>query len=124
MCETTIGIENISIFNTILKNNKGIQIIKFGATWCKPCQNIGELVQRRFSEMNKLNYVNTHTVDIDDNPEIYNYLRKKKMFIGIPAILMYKKGNFSHVCDESVNSSNLSQIDHFFERCIEQRNNL
>jgi thiol:disulfide interchange protein len=123
MSTTIIGIESIAVFNTILKYNQGLQIIKLGATWCKPCQHIGELVQRRFSEMNKLDFVNTYTVNIDDNPEIYNFLRRKKMLIGIPAILMYKKGNLSHVCDELVNSSDLSQIDLFFERCLEQRNN-
>lgn len=115
-----IIIENVSIFKEILIKNKGTIIIKLGANWCQPCQRIENVVQRRFTEMNNFDNVSTFIVDIDDNPDIYNFLRKKKMLIGIPAILMYKKGNYSHICDDSVNNSDLSEIENFFERCIQE----
>jgi thiol:disulfide interchange protein len=122
MNKTIVGIENISVFKNILENNKGLIIIKLGAKWCKPCQRIEHVVQRRFNELNELNSVETFLVDIDDNPEIYKFLIKKKMLHGIPAILMYEKGNNSHICNDSVNNSNIQEIEYFFERCIEQIN--
>jgi hypothetical protein len=48
----------------------------------------------------------------------FAYLKNKKMLKGIPAILMYKKDNKSYVFDDAVNTSNLDEINDFFNRCI------
>ena len=119
MNSTKLGIENLQEFKNILDNNKGIIIIKLGAEWCKPCCSIEPLIKTWFNKMNLINSVQTVLVDIDENFEFYSYLKNKKMLKGIPAILMYKKGNCSYICDDSVNNSNVQEIDNFFRRCIE-----
>jgi len=58
------------------------------------------------------------SVDVDESFEVYAYLMKKKMVAGVPAILMYCRGNETFVCDDSVTGANLTEIDAFFGRCL------
>jgi thiol-disulfide isomerase/thioredoxin len=119
MNKTILGIETLEEFKNILQNNSGLIIIKLGAEWCKPCRNIEPLVNEWFNRLNLINSVQTYLVDIDENLEIYAFLKNKKMLKGIPAILMYKKGNTSYIFDDCVNSSNQNEVDQFFTRCIQ-----
>lgn len=117
--KTIIGIETLAKFNNILQNNSGLVIIKLGAEWCKPCRTIEPLVNEWFKRLNTINLVQTYLVDIDDNFEVYAFLKNKKMLQGIPAILMYKKGNTSFIFDDCVNSSNENEMNQFFTRCFQ-----
>lgn len=120
MNKTILGIETLKEFNDILKGNSGLIIIKLGAEWCKPCRNIEPLVKEWFNRLNMINSVRTYLVDIDENLEIYAFLKNKKMLKGIPAILMYEKGNISYIFDDCVNSSNENEVNQFFTRCIQK----
>ena len=44
-------------------------------------------------------------------------MKSKKMVNGIPAILMYRKGNTSFIPDDSVSGSSPVDLDNFFRRC-------
>lgn len=116
MNDTISKIESLNEFKRLLMTNPGLLIIKFGAEWCGPCKKIENNVKEWCSKMPK--NVQTAIVDIDESFELYAYLKNKKMLKGIPGILMYKKNNDSYIFDDSVNTSNIDEIDDFFKRCL------
>ena len=114
MCTTHLTLDD---FKQLLKTNPGMVILKFGAEWCGPCKRCEKQVRKWFDKINS-KYITTIVVDIDESFEIYAFLKNKKMIQGIPAILMYKKGNLNYTFDDSVNTSDNTQIDEFFQRCM------
>lgn len=70
------------------KDNTAI-IIKFGATWCGPCQTIAETVHKNFNSL-PANFT-VFDLDVDDNLELYMALKKVKMVTSIPTLLCYFK---------------------------------
>jgi len=84
-------------FLTILKENPGIMIFKFGADWCAPCQTIKDDVEQYFA--NTPNNVLCFDLDIDESFDLYAFLKSKKMVTGVPSILAYIKGNESFASD-------------------------
>lgn len=122
MLETITTIEGLKEFNELLTNNPGLLIIKFGAEWCGPCKRIESDIINWFKEMP--NNVQTAIIDIDESFEIFAYLKNKKMCKSIPVILMYKKGNETYIFDDAVNTSYVSDINSFCERCIVAAENI
>jgi len=105
-------------------NNK-ILIIKFGATWCKPCKSIKTTSERWFGEMP--NNVICVDIDIDECLDLYMALKTKKMVKGIPAILAYYgdiKRDQWYIPDDSVSGGDIENVNKFFERCLSKANTL
>ena len=100
-------------FSEILQQNPGHFIIKFGAEWCGPCKQIEGLVN---DWMNRMPTATTKCaiIDVDDNFEIYAFLKSKRMVGGIPVILCYKAGNLTHIPDDVIVGAEVTQINHFF----------
>ena len=102
-------------FAELLKQNQGALIIKFGAEWCGPCKKIDPLVYKWMGQPKpNMTYA---IIDIDDNFEIYAFLKSKKMVNGVPVILCYKKGNLTWIPDHTVIGADESQINIFFQIC-------
>ena len=102
-------------FKESLKTNPGILIIKFGAEWCGPCKKIEPFVHDwidRFSQDSRVQFA---IIDIDENFDVYAFLKNKRMVNGIPVMLCYKKGNLTWVPDNTVVGANEKQLDVFFE---------
>jgi thioredoxin-like negative regulator of GroEL len=110
------SITSESHFYSILEQNPGLIIIKFGADWCKPCQKIKNDVNNFF--VNTPSNIICFDIDVDKCEEIYHLLRKKRMISGIPAILCYKIGNVNYAPDDSFSGTNLSELNNFFKRCV------
>lgn len=102
-------------FIEVLKVNPGLLLMKLGATWCGPCKKIEHVVHAFFASSPP--NVLCADIDVDDSFDLYAYLKQKKMVNGVPAILMYKKGNHSFVPDDSVTGTDPGQLDAFFKRC-------
>ena len=107
-------------FQNLLKNNPGVFIVKFGATWCEPCKKIEKLVEKHMNSMP--DNVQCAIVDVDECMEVYGFLRTKKMIKTIPALLGYYQDNESYVPDEFISSSQNKDVDYFFETCLEKAN--
>tara|TARA_Y100000389_G_scaffold203132_1_gene250580 strand:+ start:81 stop:482 length:402 start_codon:yes stop_codon:yes gene_type:complete len=109
----------IQQIDTGINNYKGI-IIKFGATWCGPCQRIKKLCDKLHMELSDdILYCD---IDIDDNVELYVALKSKKMINGVPTLLAYVKHNNRdmnswYASDLSVLGSDTNNITNFFT-CI------
>ena len=102
-------------FFEILKQNPGVVIIKFGASWCGPCKTIDEGVKLYFEKLP--NTIQTAIVDIDICVDVYSFLKSKRMVNGVPVILCYAKGNETYIPDDFVVGADKPKINEFFLRC-------
>jgi len=109
-------IENRIVFLNLLKDNPGIIILKFGASWCKPCKLIETPVYNFFGS--SPDNVICGDIDIDDSFDVFSYLKTKRMVSGVPTLLCYKKGNITYIPDDSVSGYDLNNLNAFFIRCI------
>ena len=107
------SIENKEQMFQILSNNKDKIIVKFTATWCGPCKKIEETVNKCVQKLSET--VHFYNIDIDDNFEIYGFFKSKKMVNGIPAILLWNKGNTDYVPDNVHLGGDISAVENFFK---------
>ena len=116
--QTIITEMTLESFKENLKTNPGIFIIKFGAEWCGPCKKIDPLVYNWIDSVSSDKRIRCSIIDIDDNFEIYAFLKTKRMVNGVPVLLCYKKGNLSWIPDNTVVGANEEQIKIFFEEIL------
>jgi thiol-disulfide isomerase/thioredoxin len=107
-------------FLTILKQNPGTLIFKFTADWCKPCQSIKNVVDAHFENISS-DSVWCFEVDIDENFDLFAYMKTKKMMKGIPTMMAYKKGTTSFSHDDSISGADIGEVNAFFDRCRKLR---
>jgi len=110
-------IQNSTELKSILEQNNNWIILKFTASWCRPCKLIEPVVEPWIQKLSE-NNVDIYILDIDENFEIYGYLKTKKRLNGVPALLAYKKGNTSIIPDLYTAGSNLQQLNDFFSNVV------
>ena len=103
-------------FMETIKNNNGLFIVKFTATWCGPCKKIAPFVDEQFK--NTPDIVTCANIDVDRNFDLFAFLKSKKMVKGIPVILAYKKENTNYSPDFSVSGTDEEQLIVFFRNCV------
>ena len=111
------SVPDLITFQEIMENNPGLVIIKLGATWCGPCQVIAPDVKAMFAAMPS--NVQCLSIDIDENINLYSFLKKKRVVNGVPAILCYKRGNTSNVPDDYMIGASKDKLLAFSERCVQ-----
>ena len=116
------SIASLADFQTILKNNPGVVVLKMGAEWCGPCKRIHREVEQGFGAMPA--NVQKVVLDIDESIELYSYLKKKRRVNGIPAILSWNCGNETDVPDDGVLGGDGQQVIAFFQRILDTANKL
>lgn len=115
--------ENLALdrktFQNMVQENQGLLILKFGATWCEPCKRIEPIVEKRFTELSLYNHhqVTCAMIDIDDNFDLYAFLKTRKVVKSIPAIVCYLPDNETVYPDDIVNTSDEKEVNAFFDRC-------
>jgi thioredoxin 1 len=100
-----------------MESNPGLVIIRLTATWCGPCKAIASEVKEMFAAMPS--NVQCLSIDIDENIDLYSFLKKKRVVKGVPAILCYKRGNLSTVPDDYVIGASKDKLQAFSERCVQ-----
>tara|TARA_Y100000389_G_scaffold102325_1_gene99168 strand:- start:480 stop:851 length:372 start_codon:yes stop_codon:yes gene_type:complete len=103
-------------FMETIKNNNGLFIVKFTASWCGPCKQITPFVDEQFK--NTPDIVTCANIDVDQNFDLFAFLKSKKMVKGVPIILAYKKGNTNYSPDFSVSGTDQEQLIVFFRNCV------
>jgi thiol:disulfide interchange protein len=120
MSYTITNLKTVYEFNQLLKKNRGLIIIKYGAKWCSPCKTIEPMVLGWFQRLNEqTTKVITVIVDIDESPEIYTFMKMRKMVQGVPTIHCYEIGNTHYSPNDMVRGGSLIEVDNFFNRCID-----
>jgi len=104
----------------LVGDNTKMIIVKFGATWCRPCQQIKSLCEKMFEEMP--DNVSCFDIDIDESMDLYISLKKYKMANGVPCLLAYvlnpnRNANEWYIPNNSVTGGNPVHVVSFFDRC-------
>ena len=110
--EVIIEFKDRKHFLNSLKENPGWMIVKFTATWCRPCKKIKGIVDANFAQAPQ--HVICCDLDVDDNIDLYAFMKTMKQVKGIPALLAYKKGNLTYAPDISCSGTEHSAIQDFF----------
>ena len=111
-------IESVAAFSELLKKNQGLIFVKFGAAWCGPCKRIEPLVNQWFSRMP--DRVQCCLIDVDQNIELYSFLKNKRQINGIPAIMCYDKRNYNYIPTDMTAGADEKQTNAFFMRCMQR----
>ena len=111
------SVASLADFQTILRQNPGVVVLKMGAEWCGPCKRIHKEVEQGFATMPA--NVQKVVLDIDESIELYSYLKKKRRVNGIPAILSWNCGNDTDVPDDGVLGGDGQQVVAFFQRVLD-----
>jgi len=99
-------------FATLLRNNTGIIVMKFGAEWCGPCKRIKPYVYER---MNALpDNVSCYDIDVDESFDLYAWMKSKKQVNGIPVLLAYYPGNTGPGSDLAITGADQDGVGYFF----------
>lgn len=112
--EIITNIPNKEEFFKILQNNPGLVLLKFGATWCGPCKTVDAVIHEYFE--NTPEKVVCCVLDIDDNFELYGYMKKSRVTNGIPVILCYDTNNVNIMPTDSVTGANRQSLLQFLNR--------
>ena len=96
-------------------------ILKFGAAWCGPCQNIKDISKQNFEELQSIGAF-CLDVDIDKNLDLYAFLKRKKMIQGIPIIMAYIQGmprddEKWFIADDTIKGGDIKMVQSFYNRC-------
>ena len=110
------SVESRHEFLDILKTrNPSFTVLKLGATWCAPCKKVHPHVHEFFKSMP--DNVNCIDLDIDNNSDIYAWLKSKKMINGIPVIMRFDSGNCSYIPDDICTGADINALNGFFDQC-------
>lgn len=101
-------------FIELLQTNTGFMIFKFGAEWCAPCNRIKNIVDEWVQKITLRPNISFFYIDIDNSFDLFAYLKSKKIVPGIPALLLFKKGNNSFIPDNVYIGTDTREIDRFF----------
>ena len=118
-------IDDISIEQLInLQKQPGRMIVlKFTATWCRPCQTIKQLCNDCFTHLPENVFI--IELDIDNNLDLYSLMKKHRIVSGIPAILAWypdasREPSRWYIPNDSVSGSSKTEVFDFFKRCNEK----
>jgi len=94
-------------------------LIKFGATWCKPCQKIKVLCNELFRQTPDNTICFDIDIDNNNNVELYSALKSKKMIRGVPTLYGFnckkkRDMDYWYIPDISISGSNENDIRQFF----------
>jgi len=108
-------------FEKYLDNlGSNIAIIWFSATWCNPCKRIKSTCEERIKEMENKN-MDIFVVDVDEDMELFGWLKTRRMLSGIPCILAYfgkEERDIWYIPDDSVSGGEKKDVNDFFDRCM------
>ena len=92
-------------------------IVKFGATWCKPCKDIKPTCEE-WVKTCPANIIYAD-IDIDESMDLYLAFKSKKMVRGVPVLLAFdtrKTRDQWYIPDDSVEGGNIEAVKKFFAR--------
>jgi thiol-disulfide isomerase/thioredoxin len=106
------------------KTTRQTVILKFTATWCGPCKQIAPVITKLNAhytqEKKDYEYIE---IDIDESFDLYAFFKNKKMVNGVPALLSFRKCNFTvnnfWVPFQATTGANIPGVTQFFKSSLE-----
>jgi thiol-disulfide isomerase/thioredoxin len=100
-----------------------ISFIKFGASWCRPCQMIAPTIkslnEQVFKAKKEMTFID---LDVDQCSDLYAFMKQKKMVKGIPVIMCYKKSEYKddtfYIPSDSFTGASPQDIVNLYRRNI------
>tara|TARA_Y100000816_G_C26014224_1_gene530318 strand:- start:176 stop:622 length:447 start_codon:yes stop_codon:yes gene_type:complete len=91
-------------------------IVQFTASWCKPCKSIKDLCMSLAERLpSKVLYA---LIDIDENLDLYLFMKGKKMLSGVPCIMRWDQSERSgmdwFVADQIVTGADEEMVKDLF----------
>lgn len=116
---------DLSVFQNTLINNKGLVILKFGASWCNPCKTVEPYFKNFYQYVKEKNNpisekIECINIDVDDSFELYATMKRLRMVKGLPTFLAFYKGNHSYISNDSSIGNDIPSLQGFFNRSIEK----
>jgi len=91
-------------------------ILKFSATWCKPCVKLNKIWDEKIKDLP--DDVQIIPVDIDESLELYVKLKSLKMISGVPTIMLwYKKEDKWYIPNVVISGTKEEDIDYLLKMC-------
>ena len=105
------------------KTDDKIIVLKFYADWCGPCKRVAPICDEAFNNMGES--VIKIIIDIDEQLDLYMFLKRKRIITGIPCTLAWnpktdRDYDLWYHPDDSVLSSDENDTIAFFERVKEK----
>ncbi len=72
--------------NNLIRTHEGVFLLCFSATWCRPCEGLGETILRLEKRYSKK--FASIVIDVDLNQDVVEHFKIK----GVPACIFYKDG--------------------------------
>lgn len=125
MKQVYIQLNKDALQNLLKDPSTKVIIIKFSATWCKPCLKIKNSVDKHIQNIPENGLVFYLDIDDETNKELYSKFKTYRMIKGVPAILVYYYNPSReqwYVPDNIVNNSNLNVISQLFSHINKKLN--
>jgi len=110
--EIITGFPSRNEFFQLLAANHPSMVVKFTASWCGPCKRIDPIV-KQFFRQNSASILCCY-LDIDNNLDLYSFMKRKKMANGVPTLLYYASNNHEYIPTSSISGSDENQVRQFF----------
>lgn len=101
---------NRTEFRTLLAKNPGTIVLKFGAEWCDPCKKLEPLLQKLTSSLPPT----VQYIQMDVASDLGAFLNSKRQIVGVPVLLVYKKGNLTPYADQCLTGPTNEELQLFF----------
>ena len=113
----TIRMYDRHSFAQLVKDSDKTIFVKFSATWCAPCKQIKQFVDKAFGDIQSKALC--LEIDIDESVDLYAMLKMKRMVNGVPTILCYNSENDSIYPDDSISGTDIAAIQRFLDENLE-----
>ena len=94
-------------FNEKVKNNSGLTVVDFFATWCGPCRMMAPILEETASEYGDVTFCK---VDIDEEMS----LATEYQIMSVPTLLFFKNGE---VVKKSIGLISQDDLEGFINTC-------
>ena len=117
----------IEEFKYLLTKDHKILIVKFGAEWCKPCQNIKPYINELLTTY-KIEGLVFQQIEVNlKDDELYSLMKRRRLIQGIPAFCLYYRNKYDedlfYVPDETIIGADKVSLNSMFKRASEYCNN-
>lgn len=102
-----------------IAENRGTLVVKVGAAWCGPCKRIQE-PWSAFAD-GAPDGVAAISVDCDQSPDLYAFLRGKRMVTGLPTIMAWQFPSHEIACTASLSGGDPEKVAEFLRRLGDNR---